>query len=82
MIKKLNNNYTGEIDLHGIRHSEVERTMDCFLWDSMQKNKNEIKVITGSSDQMKLIVSNISKEYGMDYYVDPTNNGVVIIKMK
>lgn len=40
MIKKLNNNYTGEIDLHGIRHSEVERTMDCFLWDSMQKNKN------------------------------------------
>ena len=31
---------------------------------------------------MKLIVSNISKEYGMDYYIDPTNNGVVIIKMK
>ena len=53
MIKKLNNNYTDEIDLHGIRHSEVGRMMDSFLWENMQRNKGEVKVITGSSEQMK-----------------------------
>ncbi len=77
--KKINNN---EIDLHGVKHSEVQKIIDSFLWENMKKNKKEVRVITGLSDQMKRIVSDITKEYQMDYYEDPLNGGVLIINIR
>lgn len=69
------------IDLHGVKHADVTSLLDSFLWENMQKNKKEVKVITGFSDQMKRIVADLVNEYNMDYHQDPKNNGVLIIKI-
>lgn len=69
------------IDLHGVKHADVASLIDSFLWENMQKNKKEVKVITGVSDQMKRIVADLVNEYNMDYYQDPKNNGILIIKI-
>jgi DNA-nicking Smr family endonuclease len=70
-----------KLDLHGVKHAEVKSLLDSFLWDNMQKNKKEIQIITGSSDQMKRIVRNLVDEYSMNCYEDPKNNGLLIIEL-
>ena len=53
-----------EIDLHGVKHEDVGRTLDTFIWEHMQKKSGGIKIITGNSPEMKKIVSDIVAEYG------------------
>lgn len=70
-----------ELDLHGVKHNEVKQLLDSFLWDNMKKNKKEVRVITGFSEQMKRIVKDLADEYTMDCYGDYKNNGVLVIKL-
>jgi DNA-nicking Smr family endonuclease len=49
------------LDLHGIKHSEVQRVVDVFLWDNIQKKEKEVEIITGISEQMKVIVKDCIK---------------------
>jgi DNA-nicking Smr family endonuclease len=53
-----------EIDLHGVKHEDVGRTLDTFIWEQMKRKSGGIKIITGNSPEMKKIVSDIVAEYG------------------
>jgi DNA-nicking Smr family endonuclease len=52
------------LDLHGVKHEDVGRTLDTFIWEHMHKKSGGIKIITGNSPEMKKIVSDIVAEYG------------------
>jgi DNA-nicking Smr family endonuclease len=69
------------LDLHGVKHSEVQKTLDSFIWEHMNKGSKEIKIITGISDQMKMIVKEIICDYNMNCFEDPLNPGKIIIKL-
>ena len=69
------------LDLHGIKHSEVQRLVDIFLWENIQKKEKEVEIITGISDQMKTIVKECVKDYNMDCDDDLLNFGKITIKL-
>lgn len=69
------------LDLHGIKHIEVQKLVDNFIWENMQKKINEVEIITGISDQMKDIVKQTVDDYKMECTVDPLNIGKLIIKL-
>ena len=70
-----------QLDLHGTKHSEVQKKLDDFLWENMQNGNETVDVITGISDEMKRIVSDIAKEYGMSCENDWNNLGKIIINL-
>lgn len=69
------------LDLHGIKHSDVKKILDQFLWECMQENQKEVSVITGISNQMKNIVSDCLLDYNMSYEEEYLNLGKIIIKL-
>lgn len=69
------------LDLHGIKHSDVQKYLDSFIWESMNKGSREVEVITGISEQMKKIVRDTLIDYNMDCYEEPLNPGKIIIKI-
>tara|TARA_B000000441_G_C21714107_1_gene334492 strand:+ start:1029 stop:1247 length:219 start_codon:yes stop_codon:yes gene_type:complete len=57
-------NQIKEIDLHGVKHAEVEAVLSNeFFWN----NIGTAEVITGGSPRMKEIVKNWLDENSMDY---------------
>jgi len=70
------------LDLHGLKHAEVTRVVDQFLWDQIQKKSTEVEIVTGISDQMKLIVIETVKDYQFSYNEEWNNPGKLIIKLK
>lgn len=73
---------TTKLDLHGLKHCEVTRVVDQFLWDQIQKKSTEVEIVTGISDQMKLIVIETVKDYQFSYDEEWNNPGKLIIKLK
>lgn len=73
---------TTKLDLHGLKHGEVTRVVDQFLWDQIQKKSTEVEIVTGISDQMKLIVIETVKDYQFSYDEEWNNPGKLIIKLK
>jgi hypothetical protein len=64
------------LDLHGIRHEEVEVLVYKFLFS----NDLPVKVITGKSEPMQRIVKNIIGESGMGWhYENASNFGCIIV---
>tara|TARA_Y100000593_G_scaffold22476_1_gene44792 strand:+ start:322 stop:531 length:210 start_codon:yes stop_codon:yes gene_type:complete len=55
MIKKL--------DLHGIRHSEVDRLVENFVL----LNKTPMRIVTGNSDKMIELVKNTLERLDIGY---------------
>jgi DNA-nicking Smr family endonuclease len=37
------------LDLHGVRHADVPKLLDQFLWEQIQKKRREVEIITGMS---------------------------------
>jgi DNA-nicking Smr family endonuclease len=70
------------IDLHGIKHADVQRKLDVFFWEMIQKNQSEVRVITGWSDEMKIIVKLVCKDYNFKVEEEIFNKGSLIIKMR
>lgn len=70
------------IDLHGIKHENVQKELDQFYWKMMQKGHSEVEVITGISHQMKEIVKEVSRDYNFRVEEIPMNPGALIIKIK
>lgn len=70
-----------QLDLHGIKHSEVKILLDQFLWENMKSNQREVEVITGQSEHMKKIVRDCVDEYMMTCEEDFLNKGKIIIKL-
>ena len=52
------------LDLHGLKHEYVYKTVDQFIGNHIIKNSSEISIITGRSIKMKKIVSEILLDYG------------------
>jgi hypothetical protein len=51
------------LDLHGIRHEDVESAVIRFVEGCWGTSEEEAKVITGHSDQMRNLVIKILHEY-------------------
>jgi DNA-nicking Smr family endonuclease len=65
------------LDLHGIKHSEVQKTLDNFLFENMTNHTKKVEIITGLSDQMKNLVKKVLIEYNFDYEEDLKNKGKI-----
>jgi hypothetical protein len=65
------------LDLHGVRHADVDEKLRSFL------NFVELpcKVVTGKSSQMKAIVEAVVKEYDWACH-DPWNAGAIVVTEK
>jgi DNA-nicking Smr family endonuclease len=69
------------LDLHGIKHSEVQVMLDQFLWENIQKKVTEVSIITGHSEHMKKIVKDCIEDYMMTGKEEYNNPGKIIIKL-
>lgn len=67
------------LDLHGIKHQDVGRCIDVFLWEHIQRKTPYVIIITGHSKAMKYIVNEIANEYGITYR-EMLNPGSVILE--
>lgn len=64
------------LDLHGIKHEEVEVLVYNFLFS----NDLPVKVITGKSEPMQRIVKKIIGEYGLGWhYENVCNFGCIVV---
>jgi len=52
-----------QLDLHGIRHGEVDRLVENFVL----LNEPPIRIITGNSHKMKDIVTEVLDRHDMEY---------------
>lgn len=69
------------LDLHGVKHVDVPKLLDQFLWEQMKKNRNEVEIITGISNTMVEIVINNLKDYDFTYNEAWQNPGKLIVKL-
>ncbi len=70
-----------KIDLHGVKHADVQSRLDTFFWEEMKKGAKFSLVVTGNSTKMKVLVTKVAQDYGFKVVQDPTNGGSVIIQM-
>lgn len=70
-----------KIDLHGTKHEDVQRKLDVFFWECMQKKITQVEVITGMSDKMKEIVMSVSSEYNFKIDNFNINQGSLFINI-
>ncbi|MAZ55493.1 MAG: hypothetical protein CMP54_00635 [Flavobacteriales bacterium] len=54
-----------KLDLHGVRHGEVQILVEDFVLEN--QNYLPIKIITGNSEKMKRIVTNVLNAHGFQY---------------
>lgn len=69
------------IDLHGVKHQDVQRKLDVFFWECMQKKINQVEVITGISPRMKEIVKEVCSDYGFDVIEFSFNPGSLTVDL-
>lgn len=69
------------LDLHGVKHSDVPKMVDQFLWEQMNKKSKEVEIITGISPAMKDIVINTLKDYNFKFQEGWNNPGNLIISL-
>ena len=62
-------------DCHGKSHSFVKE--DFENWLLVNQSKLPLEVITGNSEHMQRIIKGVLEFYDFDYYIPPTNNGVI-----
>ena len=53
------------LDLHSIKHEDVQQIVDAFIYKHMKKKTTRVYVITGNSEPMKSIVSKVATEHGL-----------------
>ena len=64
-----------ELDLHGERHPEVTMKVENFVL----LNKTPLKIITGRSDKMIWLATNVLKKYRFKYVIYSHNPGMIIV---
>ena len=65
-IFQKNINMDKTLDLHGLKHEYVYKTVDQFIGNHIIKRTSEISIITGRSIKMKKIVSEILLDYSIE----------------
>jgi DNA-nicking Smr family endonuclease len=73
---------SNKIDLHGIKHENVQKELDQFYWEMMQRGHSEVEVVTGISHTMKDIVKKVSDDYNFTVQDIPLNPGALIVRIK
>jgi DNA-nicking Smr family endonuclease len=73
---------SNKIDLHGIKHENVQKELDQFYWKMMQRGHSEVEVVTGISHIMKDIVKKVSEDYNFTVQDIPLNPGALIVRIK
>ena len=56
------------LNLHGVRHADVERSVIRFVEINWGKSKPAV-IVTGNSPQMKKLVVDILDEYSLSYTI-------------
>lgn len=69
------------LDLHGVKHADIARLMDQFIWEQMNKKSREIEIITGISQTMKDVVIKNLKDYEFTYNEAWNNPGKLIVSL-
>ena len=69
------------LDLHGVKHADVPKLMDQFIWEQMNKKSKEIEIITGISQTMKDVVIKNLKDYEFTYNEAWNNPGKLIVSL-
>jgi len=68
-----------ELDLHGVKHQDVEATLDnFFLWENNNISQS-IQVVTGNSTEMQKIVCKWLDSNEFSYYIPSHNLGVIYV---
>ena len=71
-----------KLDLHGVRHCDVRDVVDEFLSiHILQWYTGDLHIITGYSDKMKELVSEVVYEYKLELSEHQFNKGMLIIKL-
>ncbi len=70
-----------KIDLHGVKHENVQRELDQFFWEQMQRGTKTIEVVTGISQRMKEIVTETCEDYGFKVTDISFNPGILIVDL-
>lgn len=66
-----------KLDLHGLKHTEVSRICHNFI-NAHWGKCCELHIITGHSQEMKLIVEEVLNNYDVEYMVgDLRNSGYI-----
>lgn len=68
-----------EIDLHGLKHSEVEDTLESMLISYYNIGSFPIRVITGHSHKMKNILSTAVNNQKFNMREEVYNSGAIIV---
>lgn len=67
-----------KLDLHGVKHSDVQKLVDSYIWKSINSKTDELEIITGNSSKMKQLVIKVLNEYQYEYQVgNPWNSGFI-----
>lgn len=69
------------LDLHGVKHADVPKLLDQFLWEQMKRKSKEVEIITGVSNVMIEIVINNLKDYDFKYREAWNNSGKLIVML-
>ena len=69
------------LDLHGVRHADVPKLLDQFLWEQIQKKRREVEIITGMSHTILEVVIKNLKDYDFTYNEAWNNTGKLIVKL-
>ena len=69
------------LDLHGVKHADVPKLLDQFIWEQMNKKSREVEIITGISQAMKQVVIKTLKDYDFIYNEAWNNPGKFIVSL-
>ena len=69
------------LDLHGMGHSFVFKSVDDFVGYHIQNRTREIEIITGFSKEMKKIVNDVLEDYGASSKEQFGNAGKLIVDL-
>ncbi len=70
-----------KLDLHGVKHENVTREIDNFLWECMNKKVTQIEIITGNSSIMRELVDSCISEYGFSVNPHFIREGSILIDL-
>lgn len=70
-----------ELDLHGVRHSDVQRKLDQFLNVQLSNGTNEVRIVTGFSNKMKEVVDGVLEDYGLVSKYSFLSDATLIVKL-
>jgi DNA-nicking Smr family endonuclease len=64
-----------ELDLHGLKHNEVEDEVEDFIISSTPP----FRIITGKSEEMRRMVKKLLDHYEFNFYIPAHNAGEIIV---